>query len=93
MTTTPSSAPRPPRTARLVLVGLVVVGLALLAAAVWAQSRTPSSGWFAYAPLSETTYTPAGAPPLGTAALLSGAGALLLGGAAGFVIGRRTGAR
>lgn len=89
MTASQSPAPRPARTARVVLAALVVVGAALLGAAVWAESHMPPTGWFAYAPLSETTYVPAGAPLLGTAALLSGAGALLLGGAAGFVVGRR----
>jgi heme/copper-type cytochrome/quinol oxidase subunit 1 len=73
----------------MVLVGLVVLGLVLLGAAAWVGSRPMSSGWFAYAPLSDTTYVPGPGPALGTAALLSGAGALLVGGAAGFVVGRR----
>lgn len=89
MTASPSPVPRPARTARIVLTGLVLAGLALLGAAVWSESTTPS-GWFAYAPLSDTTYVPDRTPSLGTAALLSGAGALLLGGAAGFVVGRRS---
>jgi heme/copper-type cytochrome/quinol oxidase subunit 1 len=89
MTAPQSSAPRPSRTAGIVLVALVVLGLLLLGAAAWVQSRT-SFGWFAYAPLSATTYNPNPVFSLGTAALLSGAGALLVGGAAGFVVGRRS---
>ncbi|MFD7310234.1 hypothetical protein [Promicromonospora sp. NPDC059942] len=82
-------APRPERTARVVLVALVVVGLALLGGAAWVGSR-PAPTWFAYAPLSGTTYTPRGTPSSGTVALLSAAGTLLLGGAAGFAVGRRS---
>jgi hypothetical protein len=61
----------------------------LLGTAAWFESR-PAPGWFAYAPLSDTTYVPRGTPAPGTAVLLSGAGALLIGGAAGFVVGRRS---
>jgi heme/copper-type cytochrome/quinol oxidase subunit 1 len=89
MTAPQPSSSRPARTVRVVLVALVVLGLVLLGAAVWAESRTASYGWFAYAPLSDTTYAPSGPSSGGTVALLSGAGALLLGGAAGFVVGRR----
>ena len=87
----PPSVPRPrrPRVATVVLAVLLLVGVALLIAASWVASRPTSYGWFAYAPLSGTTFVPSGAYPLGTAALLSGAGALLLGGAVGFVAGRR----
>jgi len=90
MTASQPSAPLPARTARVVLVTLVVLGLALLGAAVWVESRTVPSGWFAYAPLSDTAYVPATAPVLRGAALLTGAGALLLGGAVGFAVGRRS---
>ncbi|MBN0039091.1 hypothetical protein JN535_02735 [Cellulosimicrobium cellulans] len=89
----PSSVPSPrrPRVATVVLASLVLVGVTLLAVAAWVASRPTSSGWFAYAPLSGTTFVPTGAYPLGTAALLAGAGALLVGGAIGFVLGRRSG--
>lgn len=89
----PSSVPpsRRPSVATVVLAALVLVGVALLAVAAWVASRPTSSGWFAYAPLSGTTFVPRGAYPLGTAALLAGAGALLVGGAVGFVVGRRSG--
>ncbi|MGM7423279.1 hypothetical protein [Cellulosimicrobium sp. CpK407] len=89
----PSSVPpsRRPSVATVVLAALVLVGVALLAVAGWVASRPTASGWFAYAPLSGTTFVPGGAYPLGTAALLAGAGALLLGGAVGFVVGRRSG--
>jgi heme/copper-type cytochrome/quinol oxidase subunit 1 len=74
---------------RVVLVVLVVLGAALLGAAVWVESVSQPPGWFAYAPLSDTVYAPSRARWLGTGALLSGAGALLLGGVAGFFLGRR----
>lgn len=84
----PAPAPRPPRTAGVVLAALVVLGVALLCVAAWVASRPTSYGWFAYAPLSNTTFTP-GSPGLsGRAALLAGAGALLIGGAVGFLVGR-----
>ncbi|MEV0891612.1 hypothetical protein [Promicromonospora sp. NPDC050262] len=83
-------APRPERASRLVLAVLVVLGLALLGAAAWVGSRPASFGWFAYAPLSDTTYVPGGTSSPGTVALLSSAGTLLLGGAAGFAVGRRS---
>ena len=84
-------APRPvrPRGAAVVLVALVVLGVGLLLAALWVASRPTSFGWFAYAPVSGTTFVPVGAYPPGAAALLAGAGALLVGGAVGFVLGRR----
>jgi heme/copper-type cytochrome/quinol oxidase subunit 1 len=87
-------APRPvrPRGAAVVLVALVVLGVGLLLAALWVASRPTSFGWFAYAPVSGTTFVPVGAYPPGAAALLAGAGALLVGGAVGFVLGRRRGA-
>lgn len=71
---TAPSVPGPARAVRVVLVALFVIGLVLLGAAAWVESRSTSYGWFAYAPLSETTYVPAGAYSLGTAALLAGAG-------------------
>lgn len=47
-----------------------------------------SFGWFAYAPLAETVYAPAPGS-WRAAALVALAGALVLGGAAGFALGRR----
>ncbi|MGW2093564.1 hypothetical protein [Promicromonospora sukumoe] len=90
MTTPTPPAPRRPVSTRAVLVVLLVVGLALLAAAVWSGTRPVSYGWFAYAPLSDTTYVPNPGLAPGTTALLAGLGALLVGGAAGFVVGRRS---
>ncbi|WP_340698524.1 hypothetical protein [Cellulosimicrobium funkei] len=91
MTAPEQPAPRPvrPRGAAVVLVALVVLGVGLLLAALWVASRPTSFGWFAYAPVSGTTFVPVGAYPPGAAALLAGAGALLVGGAVGFVLGRR----
>jgi heme/copper-type cytochrome/quinol oxidase subunit 1 len=91
MTAAPPPVPRRGRAVRVVVPLLAVLGLVLLgtAAAAWLESRSPSNGWFAYAPLSDTTYVPGGTLTPGTAVLLSGAGALLLGGAVGFVVGRR----
>ena len=90
MTTPTPPEPRRPISTRAVLTVLVVVGLALLVAAVWAGTRPMTYGWFAYAPLSETTYVPYRGMTPGTTALLAGLGALLVGGAAGFVVGRRS---
>ncbi|MEV8176813.1 hypothetical protein ACWGRS_02740 [Cellulosimicrobium funkei] len=85
----PAPLPVRPRGAAVVLVALVVLGVGLLLAALWVASRPTSFGWFAYAPVSGTTFVPVGAYPPGAAALLAGAGALLVGGAVGFVLGRR----
>jgi len=88
--TAPSVRTRRPRAAAVVLVLLVVLGVALVAAAAWLASRPTSFGWFAYAPASGTSFVPQGAYPPGTTAALAGAGALLLGLAGGFVLGRRS---
>lgn len=90
MTATPPPVPRRGRAARVVIPALAVLGLVLLGAAAWFESRPTSYGWFAYAPLSGKTYVPGGTSAPETAVLLSGAGALLIGGAAGFVVGRRS---
>ena len=84
-------APRPvrPRVAAVALVALVVLGVGLLLAALWVASRPTSVGGFAYAPGSGPPCGRGGAGPPGAAALLAGAGALLVGGAVGFVLGRR----
>jgi hypothetical protein len=73
-----------------VIPALAVLGLVLLGTAAWLESRPAPNDCFAYAPLSDTTYVPGGTSAPGTAVLLSGAGALLFGGAVGFVVGRRT---
>ena len=90
MTAAPSPSSRPARTANLVLAALVLVGVVLLGAAWWVATRPFAGGWFAYAPLSATAYTPFISPSSAWPALLAGAGALALGGAAGYVVGRRS---
>lgn len=85
----PARRPYRPRVAAVVLAALVVLGTGLLLAALWVASRPTSFGGFAYAPVSGTTFVPVGAYPPGAAALLAGAGALLVGGAVGFVLGWR----
>jgi heme/copper-type cytochrome/quinol oxidase subunit 1 len=87
MTAAPS--PRPARTANLVLAALVLVGIALICVAWWVATRPFAGGWYAYAPLSETTYTPFISPSSAWPALFAALGALALGGAAGYVVGRR----
>ncbi len=68
--------------AALLGAGMVVAGVLRM------RTGTVSFGWFAYTPLSETVYAPSPTPwRLG--AVLVVAGALLLGGAAGFALGRR----
>ncbi|MBT2503455.1 cbb3-type cytochrome c oxidase subunit I [Curtobacterium sp. ISL-83] len=65
-------------TSRLVLaaaLAVMVVGIVILAVAA---SRPVSSGWFAYAPLSGTTFTAAGVHVLSTASLV-GAGVVVVG--------------
>lgn len=89
MTATPPPVPRRGRAVHVVIPVLAVLGLVLLGTAAWVASR-PAPGWFAYAPLSDTAYVPGGTFTPGTAVLLSGAGALLLGGAVGFGVGRRS---
>ncbi|KON74733.1 hypothetical protein M768_02015 [Cellulosimicrobium cellulans F16] len=88
----PSSVPSPrrPRVATVVLAALLLVGVGLLVAASWVASRPASFGWFAYAPVSGTAFVPSGVFGIGRAAFLAGAGALLVGGAVGFLVGRAT---
>jgi heme/copper-type cytochrome/quinol oxidase subunit 1 len=92
MTAAQSPSPRPARAANLVLAALGLVGLVLLGAAAWVSSRPVTYGWFAYAPLSESTYVPGpafvpGGP--GLPVLLATGGALALGAVVGYVVGRR----
>ncbi|TWH33805.1 hypothetical protein [Isoptericola variabilis] len=51
--------------------------------------RRASFGWFAYAPLSETTFVPSPHPLLLTALAVGAVGVLLVGVAVGIVVGRR----
>jgi heme/copper-type cytochrome/quinol oxidase subunit 1 len=90
MTATPPPVLRRGRAVHVVIPALAVLGLVLLGTAAWLESRPTPGGWFAYAPLSGTAYVPGGTLTPGTAVLLSGAGALLIGGAVGFVVGRRS---
>ncbi|HWJ85578.1 MAG TPA: hypothetical protein VNR62_09115 [Cellulomonas sp.] len=80
-----STTSRVPLTIALVAAVLVVGGGWL----VWHSRRVGSFGWFAYAPLSETVYSPG----LGTSAWvgvgLLVVGLLTLGGVGGYVLGRR----
>lgn len=69
----------------LVLVG--VAGAVLAGVGTWILTR-PSPAWTAYAPLSEATYVPG--RPVGLGAALLGVGAVLVGGAVGFALARRT---
>lgn len=66
------------QTSRLVLAAgsaLSVAGVVVLAVA---SARPVSFGWFTYAPLSDTTFTPDGVHLFSTASLV-GAGVLVLG--------------
>ncbi|MFF2268330.1 hypothetical protein ACFVTZ_08685 [Cellulosimicrobium cellulans] len=86
----PVPRPRRPRVATVVLAVLLLVGVGLLVAASCVASRPASFGWFAYAPVSGTAFVPSGVFGTGRAAFLAGAGALLVGGAVGFLVGRGT---
>jgi heme/copper-type cytochrome/quinol oxidase subunit 1 len=83
-------APRPRPRIRGALIGLVA-GVLLVGVGAWFASRPTTVGWFAYAPLSDTTFTPPRpwAHTLGLAAV--GAGLLVLGFVAGWVSARRRG--
>lgn len=80
--------------ARTIVAGLFVLGLvlAVVSAILFAIPRPAASfGWYAYAPLSSTTFTPSAADArqgfaLGTA----GAALLLMAGSAGWWLGRRS---
>ncbi|WP_141389835.1 hypothetical protein [Cellulosimicrobium cellulans] len=86
----PVPPPRRPRVSTVVLAALLVVGVGLLVAASWVASRPASFGWFAYAPVSGTVFVPPGVFGTGRSAFLAGSGALLVGGAVGFLVGRGT---
>ena len=84
----PAPAGRTTRRSTWVAVASMVVGGGLVG---WALSRPisyASFGWFAYAPLSDTTFSPV-APGLAVTFGLLGVGALLIGLGGGFLLGRR----
>jgi heme/copper-type cytochrome/quinol oxidase subunit 1 len=84
-------SPAPRRGAALPAV-LVVVGAALLAAGAGLASRWSSgSGWFAYAPLSGTTFAPSPSPAPGLVLAVVAAGGILVGLGVGLAVGRRRG--
>ncbi|WP_139122976.1 hypothetical protein [Cellulosimicrobium cellulans] len=87
----PPPLPRFPRkrVVTVVLVVMTVLGVALLGTGAWLARRPPSFGWYAYAPLSDTYFSPGDVYSPVLAALLAAAGALLLGGVGGFLVGRR----
>ncbi|WP_225228495.1 MULTISPECIES: hypothetical protein [Oerskovia] len=91
--TPPAPAPRPRPRSRGAVLGLVV-GVLLVGVGAWLASRPywwTSFGWFAYAPLADTTFVPPRpwAQTLGMVAL--GVGLLVLGFVAGWVVARRRG--
>ncbi len=77
------------RTERVGVGVAVVVGVgAVVAGLLGLRSDEVSFGWFAYAPLPETVHVPSRTSwRLGAALLV--VGALVLGGAGGFALGRR----
>ncbi|GAA3223074.1 hypothetical protein ACFP63_06455 [Oerskovia jenensis] len=93
--TQPAPAPRPRPRSRGAVLGLVA-GVLLVGVGAWLASRSSwwtSFGWFAYAPLSGETFAPPRpwAHTVGLAAV--GAGLLVLGFVAGWVLARRGGGR
>ncbi|HWV76242.1 MAG TPA: hypothetical protein VN027_02905 [Isoptericola sp.] len=68
----------------------IVVGAGMI---VWVLTRPvgyASFGWFAYAPLADTTFVP-GSSRLMVMSVLLGLGTLLVGLGGGFLLGRRRG--
>ncbi|GAA3862608.1 hypothetical protein GCM10022381_03440 [Leifsonia kafniensis] len=88
------SSPRT-RLSRRVHVGLVVVGILAVGTGLllyFLPSSSPTIGWFAYQPLSETAFLPSTAflDPLKQAGIVVGiGGVLLLAFAAGWAFGRQ----
>ncbi|WP_138067596.1 hypothetical protein [Cellulomonas rhizosphaerae] len=73
-----------------VLAVLLVVGGGWL---VWHSSRSATFGWFAYAPLSESVYSPGILTTTDWVGLaLVAVGLLALGAVGGYALGRRRGA-
>lgn len=89
----PASAPAPRPRSRGTVLGLVA-GVLLVGVGAWFASRPywwTSFGWFAYAPLAGETFAPP-RPWAQTLGLVSlGAGLLVLGFVAGWVVARRRG--
>ena len=87
---TPGASPagRTARWSTWVAVGSVVVGGVLVVLGLTRPTGYASFGWFAYAPLSDTTFFPV-TPYLWVPFTLIGVGALLVGLGAGFLIARR----
>jgi hypothetical protein len=89
-TGSPPARARSPRRWAVLLV--LVLAAAAVAVGVWLlmQPAAPSSfGWFAYSPMSDTTFTPAhdAVDPLGLGLVV--VGALTLGGLGGYTLGGR----
>lgn len=80
--------------ARTIVAGLFVLGLvlAVVSGILLAIPRPAASfGWYAYAPLSSTTFAPSGADVRQGFAIGTGAASLLLiAGSAGWWLGRRS---
>jgi len=77
-------------TAVAALAALLVVGGGWL---VWHSSRPATFGWFAYAPMSETVYSPGVLTTTDWVGLaLVAVGLLALGAVGGYALGRRRGA-
>ncbi len=73
---------------------LVALGAALLAGGAWLASRWSASfGWFAYAPVSGATFTPALTPAPGLVLAVVAAGGILVGLGVGLALARRRGRR
>lgn len=71
-------------------VAVLVAGLVATALGVWLLARHPVSyGWFAYAPLTEQTYAPGPPWQRGAGTALAVVGLLVVGGAVGYLLGRR----
>ncbi|MCA5892033.1 hypothetical protein LEP48_01540 [Isoptericola sp. NEAU-Y5] len=84
----PADGPAPARGRRWAAAA-VVAGAVLLTVGAWqALTWDFRVGWFAYAPLSDTTFTPV-IPNYWLPTALIGVGALLVGLGAGFLLGRR----
>ena len=91
-----SQTPRPrTRLSRSAHFGVVAVGIVAVVVGVvlfFLPVNPPTIGWFAYQPLSATTFVPFGSfltPLQQTATVVGGLGMLLLAFAAGWAFGRR----
>lgn len=82
-----SRAPR--RRARAWVITVAVAGAVLLAAGARTMLEPHTFGWFAYAPLSDVQFNPPLLTVFRRAVLCVAVGAVLLGGAVGYLLGRR----